>query len=195
MAPVALACTHSAPAPTLADAPTEAVPRRGQIPTGIESAADDTTRVFECLNYNHISLLNETDRRDRDAVRGRVEGLQAAHSLCFSLVAQTFGKHPTFTTAFEKEWEFSEEYFGLTLEAFEVQNKVDFCRKLKSTTESAQQANEAVRTYSRWMTDKRVTQHKEAAIQDLAGAARQKVSAFGIIVSRLGQQYKRECLP
>jgi hypothetical protein len=49
------------------------------------------------------------------------------------------------------------------------------------------------KTYARWLANAKVDQHADRAIKDLGREASDKVIAFGVIASRLGQQYRSEC--
>ncbi len=168
-------------------------PNPDHIPQDISGALDDTERTLACIDYNHITLLNETDKGDEIAVKRRLNELRAAKEVCQDLVDKAFADFEPFRIAYSTEWAFYQNYFGLTLEAFAVHNRPSFCRQYAQTIEVTQAALEANRVYARWLQTGTAQGSSDPILRKLRRMAADKVAAFKVVVDRLASQYTREC--
>ncbi len=164
------------------------------LPPAIAAASDDTARTLACLEYNHIDLLNATDKRDRPQVQARLGELKAASVTCRALVARHFKEFGPLVLAFDREWRFYEGYFRLTLASFAVNNRQSFCRRYALAVEASRDALEAVRHYASWL-DSAETARSADLLAAMRRRAHEKYAGLNVVVARLSPQYQKECKP
>lgn len=166
-------------------------PNAELVAESVDDAMDDTDRTLACIDYNHITLLNETDKGDLAAVRARLRELRATRVVCEALISRAFTDFDLFLNVYQAEWTFYERYFGLTINAKEVHNRQSFCRRYASTVLASQETFEAARRYAKWLTTRAPADDK--TLIKMQRQAKDKVAGFQVVVTRLGSQYNREC--
>lgn len=172
--------------------PQPELPKR--LPQGVADAPDDTTRVIECMKYNHVDLITKLDRRDEAKVLSRLGELRTARETCVGLVRKYFTDFGPYLDLYEKEWSFYEAYFALTAEAFTVYDRRAFCDHFGSTAWKAAEAWRAARTYLSWLSSATSpTESLDGPLALMLQQGTQKVSALGRAARVLGTQYKSEC--
>jgi hypothetical protein len=164
------------------------------LPEAVRDAPDDTARVIECMQFNHVGLITKLDRRDEPAVLQRLGELRTGRDLCVPLIEKYFPDFGPFLDLYKKEWDFYEAYFALTAEAFTVYDRRAFCTHFGRTAFKAAEAWRAARTYLSWLSS--ATAPGEVLTGPLALMLRQgteKVSELGRAARILGTQHKKEC--
>lgn len=166
-------------------------PNPDLVAENVDDAMDDTDRTLACIDYNHITLLNETDKGDLAAVRARLRELRATRAVCQPLISRAFADFDTFLNVYQAEWTFYERYFGLTINAKEVHNRQSFCRRYASTVLASKETLQAASRYAQWLTSRAPADDK--TLIKMQRQAKDKVAGFQVVVARLGPQYNREC--
>lgn len=164
------------------------------MPASIKGAVNSTEKLFACMEYNHITLLADTDRGDYDAVLARLGELKTAESLCADLVRQMLEGFEPAVLEFEAEWAFYTTYFALTTEVFTEHNPQTFCRHLGQTVQAARVAQRQARIYHQWLSrEVEASETSHPYLETMLARATEKVSGLTIAARELDTQYKREC--
>lgn len=164
------------------------------VPEGIEAAQDDVSRAFACMEYNHVTLLSDTDLRDGAQVVRRLGELKTARPICEPLMEQLFSKFPPFLESFRHEWSFYLRYFALTLDTSAVHNLQTFCGRLGGTLESAQQAQRSAEIYQRWLSSAvEGSQAPDPYLKTMLTRATEKVTVLTTVTAALEKQQQRDC--
>lgn len=164
-------------------------------PAVIADAPDEASRLFACMEYSHVSLLVETDKRDQDAVVARLGELRGGKDVCFPLVGRILKGYGPAVGAFEAEWSFYLAYFALTAEAFTDHNAQTFCRHLGQTVKASKAAVHSARAYLKWLSGELAASDQSAnpTIRRMSEAATEKVTGLTVASSELRAQYWSEC--
>jgi hypothetical protein len=173
------------PPPELLDAP----------PASISEAPDGASRLFACMEYSHVTLLLETDKRDYQAVVDRLGELRGGKAICFELVRRILKGYSLAINAFEAEWDFYVTYFALTAEAFADHNAETFCQHLGQTVRASKAAVSSAREYLKWLNTELASSNESShpTIQRMSEAATEKVTGLIVASSELRDQYRSQC--
>ncbi len=164
------------------------------LPAVLQGVEDEVAQVFACMQYNHITLLTQTDRTDTKAVLTRLGELVTARSLCKERVERLFARFPLFVDSFHQEWRFYMTYFALTMEPSAVHNLPTFCRRLAHSVETAQKAAHKARAYHQWLSaEQRAAGQVNPNLKIMLQQATEKVSGLGAAHHALQTQHQREC--